>query len=165
LDALDPDALDSDSDALDSDAFDSDALDSDALDSDTLDPDAFDSDTLDSDAFDSDALDSDAFDAFDSDALDSASPPAGMALTPDNPSGHIAVPHGRHLRPMEIETRSFQMQNKSIVLSQCYAVTAASLFVIKLQWHLQAMRTNSCLIKTTMVGRVSGCWPLSATRG
>jgi hypothetical protein len=27
------------------------------------------------------------------------------------------------------------------------------------------MRTNSCLIKTTIVGLVSGCWPLSATRG
>jgi hypothetical protein len=34
--------------------------------------------------------------------------------------------------PMEIETRSFQMQNKSFVLSQCYAVTAVSLFVTKL---------------------------------
>jgi hypothetical protein len=33
---------------------------------------------------------------------------------------------------MEIETRSFQMQNKSFVLSQCYAVTAVSLLVIKL---------------------------------
>jgi hypothetical protein len=29
--------------------------------------------------------------------------------------------------PMEIETRSFRMQNKSFVLSQCYAVTAVSL--------------------------------------
>jgi hypothetical protein len=33
---------------------------------------------------------------------------------------------------MEIETRSFQMQNKSFVLLQCYAVTAVSLLVIKL---------------------------------
>jgi hypothetical protein len=38
----------------------------------------------------------------------------------------------RTSRPMEIETRSFQMQKKSFVLSQCYAVTAVSLFVIKL---------------------------------
>jgi hypothetical protein len=34
--------------------------------------------------------------------------------------------------PMEIEALSFQMQYKSFVLSQSYAVTAASLFVIKL---------------------------------
>jgi hypothetical protein len=66
---------------------------------------------------------------------------------------------------MEIETRSFQMQNKSFVLSQCYAVTAVSLFVIRLWRRLQAMRTNSCLLKATIVGRVSGRRPLSATRG
>jgi hypothetical protein len=36
------------------------------------------------------------------------------------------------VRPREIETLSFQMQDKSFVLSRCYAVSAASLFVIKL---------------------------------
>jgi hypothetical protein len=40
--------------------------------------------------------------------------------------------------PMEIETRSFQMQKKSFVLSQCYAVTAVSLFVSS--WLSQCRR-------------------------
>jgi hypothetical protein len=53
------------------------------------------------------------------------------------------------------------------VLSQRYAVTAVPLLVTKLQRHLQleAMRTNTCSNEIAIVGRVSGCWPLSATRG
>jgi hypothetical protein len=43
---------------------------------------------------------------------------------------HVHLP--RASAPMGIETRSFQMQNESFVLPQCCAVTAASLFVIKL---------------------------------
>jgi hypothetical protein len=90
-----------------------------------------------------------------------------------------ASPHAAYRTPMEVETlsnaktRSFQMQNKSLVLSQRHAVTAAPLFATPLlQGHFRAVRASALTLtaflneqalvtnqKTTVVGRVSGGWP------
>jgi hypothetical protein len=46
---------------------------------------------------------------------------------------------------MEIETRSFQMQNKSLVLSQCYAVTAGTVnyIIVPNQAQVRVVREAS----------------------